>query len=426
MPDVVVIGAGHHAVVAGVLLACAGRAVTVLEAQAAVGGAAVTERPFASAPGVGASTGAYLLGLVPPELLAELGLELPLVRRDPHYFLPTTGRRHLLIGSDAAEARRQFLDGFSPADWEAHVAMGEELAAMRDDLAPAWLAPPLALEETAERYLRPSLRRTFVELCRGSALDYLGRFGFRSDLVVAMYAVTDGLPGLSAGPDAPGSGHNLLVHNMCRLPGADGTWMVVRGGMGTVTRRLADLARAAGATIRTGARVERVRARGGAVEGVTLAGDEEVDAPVVVSGADPFRTVAMAGDALPPDYRARVAAMRRDGATLKLNLCLEDLPRFTCRPDDPRVFGPTIHLLPDEEVVMDEIARAHAEAAAGRLPTERPIEWYVHTALDPSLRDDAGRHSAALFVHPVPYRLADSDWEREATPFAERLLSLCD
>jgi phytoene dehydrogenase-like protein len=265
-----------------------------------------------------------------------------------------------------------------------------------------------------------------VELCRGSALDYLRRFGFRSDLVVAMYAVTDGLPGLSAGPDAPGSGHNLLVHNMCRLPGADGTWMVVRGGMGTVTRRLADLASAAGAAIRTGARVERVRARGGAVEGVTLAGGEEVDAAVVVSGADPFRTMAMAGDVLPEDYRARVAAMRRDGATLKLNLCLEDLPRFTCRPDDPRVFGPTIHLLPDEEVVMDEIARAHADAAAGRLPAEPPIEWYVHTALDPSLRDGAGRHSAALFVHPVPYRLADSGWDREATPFAERLLALCD
>ena len=31
---------------------------------------------------------------------------------------------------------------------------------------------------------------------------------------------------------------NFLVHNMCRLPGSDGTWMVVKGGMGSITKTL--------------------------------------------------------------------------------------------------------------------------------------------------------------------------------------------
>lgn len=35
--------------------------------------------------------GAYLLGVMPPELLQLLELDLPLRRRSPHYFLPTTG-----------------------------------------------------------------------------------------------------------------------------------------------------------------------------------------------------------------------------------------------------------------------------------------------------------------------------------------------
>jgi hypothetical protein len=61
-----------------------------------------------------------------------------------------------------------------------------------------------------------------------------------------MYAVTDGLSGLHAGPDDPGTGHNFLVHNMCRLPGSDGTWMIAAGGMGTVARTFAAAARAAG------------------------------------------------------------------------------------------------------------------------------------------------------------------------------------
>ena len=119
-----------------------------------------------------------------------------------------------------------------------------------------------------------------MRLCRGSVGDYLDRFGFRSDLLKAMYAVTDGFSGLFGTWDTPGTGMNFLVHNMCRLPGSDGTWMVVEGGMGTVTRLLADEARRLGATIRTNAPVERIlveggdEGAGGTARGVLLANGE--------------------------------------------------------------------------------------------------------------------------------------------------------
>src|SRR5690606_40827974 len=96
------------------------------------------------------------------------------------------------------------------SDLVADQALAAELAALREDLAPTWLAEPLPVEETAERYVRPSLRRAFVNLVKGSVLDYLDRFGFASPLLVAMYAVTDGLVGAHAGPDDPGTGHNFL------------------------------------------------------------------------------------------------------------------------------------------------------------------------------------------------------------------------
>ena len=107
--DVLVLGAGHNGLFASTLLARAGLAVTVLEERPVVGGACVTEYPFKSAPKLGCSTGAYLLGLMPPELLQKLNLDLPLIRRDPHYFLPTTGERYLLFGTNAAELRRHGL-----------------------------------------------------------------------------------------------------------------------------------------------------------------------------------------------------------------------------------------------------------------------------------------------------------------------------
>jgi phytoene dehydrogenase-like protein len=423
----VVIGAGHNALVAATLLARDGLDVTVLEAKNVVGGAARTETPFANVPGLRQSTGAYLLGLMPPELVATIGIDLPLLRRDPHYFLPTTGSSYLLMGSDRAAVRRQFEEFFSPADWRADEALQRELDALREDLAPAWLAEPGSVEETAERYVREPLREAFVALCRGSVADYLERFGCASDLVVAMYAVTDGLSGLAAGPDTPGSGHNFLVHNMCRLPGADGTWMIVRGGMGTVTATLADAARAAGATIKTRSPVTCVTTSNGAVDGVALADGTHVAADVVVGGCDPYVLAALAGDAFPSTLRDHLADVRRDGSTLKVNLALRDLPSFTCLPDGAASpFGATIHLLPQVPDVLDAVRRQWADVQAGRLPDFPTIEWYVHTTVDPSLRDEGGHHSAALFVQSVPYTLADSTWEEALPAYVEHLLSICD
>src|SRR3954465_7925762 len=143
--DVVVVGAGHNGLVAATLLARAGLTVVVLERDHVVGGAARTEQPFAKVPGLRQSTGAYLLGLMPPELEQLLDLRLPLVRRDPHYFLPTTdsaasGGRYLLMGSDRAATRRQFEQFFTAADRDADDRLQAELDMLREDLAPAWLS----------------------------------------------------------------------------------------------------------------------------------------------------------------------------------------------------------------------------------------------------------------------------------------------
>lgn len=427
--DVVIVGAGHNGLVAATMLARAGLSVQVLERADVIGGACRTEHPFTKAPGLAASTGAYLLGLMPPELMATLGLDLPLVRRDPHYFLPTLDGRSLLLGGRDA-ARRQFVEFFSEADAKADEALGAELAMLREDVAPAWLAPPLPLSGTADRYVRPELRETFLAMVRGSAMDYLDRFGFASETVLAMYAVTDGMPGLTGSPWSPGSGHNLLVHNMCRLPGAGGTWMVVRGGMGTVTGRLAELAVKAGAEIRTGREVTGIETTGGAASGVTTA-DGFVPARVVLVATDVYRLPGLLGEATPPALRARIDgyARRSPGQTMKVNLALAGLPRFAALPDPGRgQHGTTVHLLPPavDGSVLAALRLAFDDAAAGRLPDAPPLEWYLHSTLDPSLADDAGNHSSALFVQGVPHEVAGSSWAAEQDRYVDRLLGLVE
>jgi phytoene dehydrogenase-like protein len=425
--DVVVVGAGHNGLVASTLLAREGLRVLVLEEKAEVGGAAKTETPFPKAPELRASTGAYLLGVMPPELMTKLGLKLRLLRRDPHYFLPTTGDRYLLFGSDAEATRTQFETFFSRADFQANTRLQEEIGQLRDDVAPTWLEEPLSIEDTAEKYVRPALRDIFVSLCRKPVGQYLDRFGFKSDLLRAMYAVTDGFSGLNGTWDTPGTGMNFLVHNMCRLPGSDGTWMIVRGGMGSVTQGLAALARAAGATFETSAKVAKIETTGGAVSGVALADGRTFKTSCVVVGADVFRMRELVGkEQLPAAFNQKLDGLRKDGTTFKVNLALRGLPTFRCLPEDKGQFGSTMHLLPDESEVMASLTASFADVQAGRLPDFPTIEWYVHTTVDPSLKDAAGNHNAALFVQWVPYELKGTTWEKEEARYVRHLLSLCD
>jgi phytoene dehydrogenase-like protein len=163
--DVIVIGAGHNGLITATFLGRNGLKVLVLEGKAVVGGAVRTEYPYARAPQLAASTGAYLIGVMPPELIDKLGIKLTLLKRDPYYFLPTLDNRYLLFGSNT-NLEAQFKAFFSEADWHAHLRLQEEIGAIRDDIAPALLSPPLSLEETADKYLRPSLQEIFIELCR--------------------------------------------------------------------------------------------------------------------------------------------------------------------------------------------------------------------------------------------------------------------
>jgi phytoene dehydrogenase-like protein len=456
--DVVIIGAGHNGLVSAVLLARAGLEVVVLEADEKLGGATRTERPFARVPGLGQSTGSYLLGLMPPELLRKLDLEIPVLRRDPHYFLPTPGGQgspYLLFGTDREATRAQMEKFFSARDVAADEAMQVEIAALRADLAPAWLEEPGSVEEVAERHIRPQLQSTFIDLVRGSVADYLSRFGFKSELLMSMYAVTDGLSGLNAGPDDPGTGHNFLVHNMCRLPGSDGTWMIARGGMGTVSRTFADAARAAGATILTGTPVRAVTVDNGAASGVVLADGRSISARVVLGSCDPYALMSLVPEgALPAELTSRMAAVKRTGTTLKVNMALTGLPAFSCLPPgSPSPFGSTIHLLPGSAGLSSVRSRAAAgrsdgvaglagsagsdspmaalramwaDVQAGRLPAEPTMEWYLHTTVDPSLQDEGGHHSSALFVQSVPYELAGTTWDEALPGYVEQLLAICD
>ena len=222
-----------------------------------------------------------------------------------------------------------------------------------------------------------------------------------------------------AGPRTPGTAYNLLHHALGEIDGRRGAWAHVRGGMGAISLAIARSARAAGATIRTGAPVASIDVADGAVTGVTLATGETLRAPVVVSGAHPVTTILdLAGaEHFPDDVVSDVRRFRSRGGSVKVNLVLERPPRYAGVTADEQhaLLRTGLALCPS----IDHLERAWQDAVIGRPAAEPYIEVEVPSAVDPTLADGDG-WVATMFTQYGPH---DADGWPDGS--RERYLRAC-
>ena len=104
---------------------------------------------------------------------------------------------------------------------------------------------------------------------------------------------TRGVLYTSMGPWATGTAAVFLNDSAGTDGGASGTAVFARGGTGALAAALESAARARGVEVRTGAEVAAIRSKDGVVRGVTLADGTELDTTLVVSAADPKRTLRL-------------------------------------------------------------------------------------------------------------------------------------
>lgn len=394
--DVVIVGGGHNALVAAAYLAKAGRSVVVLERLDHVGGAAVSERPWA---GVDArlSRYSYLVSLLPPRIIADLGLDIRLVRRRYSSYTPDPAdpsRGVLVDNGDAAASADSFARAGSRAEAARLAAFGERLAPVARTVFPSMTEPLPTRAAMRARLSDDTLWHDLVEEPLGAML----RAALDTDIARGI-ALTDGLIGTFASSD-----ESDLRQNRCFLyhviGGGTGDWDVPVGGMGRVTDELTRAAREAGAELRTSAEVVSVSPDGVVETGGAQPGT--VHGRLVLSGVGP----AVLERLLAPETATHATADAPEGAQLKVNMLLRRLPRL----NDPHVspeaaFAGTFHI----NETMTQLDRAHATAVAGSIPDPLPSEIYCHSLTDPSILGtdlrSSGAQTLTLFGLQVPHRL---------------------
>lgn len=388
--DAIVVGAGHNGLVAATMLARAGRRVLVLERAAHVGGAAVSSAPFA---GVDAriSRYAYLVSLFPRPLLSALGIDVELRRRRVSSYTPC-GDAGVLVCDDARRTRASIAR-----------TLGEERTATaleRFGALTAGVAERVFPTLTKPLLSRDAFRRVVGDEQMWTALfeqpiSKLLEGAFDSDLARGIVA-TDALIGTFADTDDA-----QLLQNRCFLYHVigDGTgrWDVPVGGMGALTDALAGAAEQAGAELRVNSPVVSIRADARRVE-VETADGNAYEGLHLLANVAPSVLTRLLGDPAP--------ALAPEGSQLKVNLLLARLPRL--RDDTVSAadaFAGTFHVNESYE----QLRRAYAQAAAGRIPDLPPCEAYCHSLTDasilvPALRA-AGVHTLTVFVLHMPARL---------------------
>jgi phytoene dehydrogenase-like protein len=430
--DAIVVGGGHNGLVAAAYLARSGARTVVLEGRHKTGGAATTEAPWPEAPEFKVTRLSYVMSLMPPTIISDLGLArhgYQIYPMGPYYqAFPEGGS--IKLYADDAKRNHEEVAKWSKKDADAMPRWDSWLEGLAEVLGPLLLTVPPAIGSRKRRDLAGTLRlawrhkgldvRTVADVTRlmtMSIADLLDDW-FESPQVKGALAV-NGVIGTWAGPCEPGTAYVMAHHSIGDVgDGHLGNWGFQEGGMGAVSSAIEAAARGFGAEVRTNARVARLIITDGQAAGVVLEGGDEIRAGVVVSTLHP-RTAFLehvGAENLPADFVSDIERWKTRSGVVKINLALAELPDFTADPGTHLQEHHTgsVEMAP----TVEYIERAFQDAREGR-PALRPFsDGVIPTAFDKSLVPE-GYHIMSLFSQWVP-----SDWN--TAPHTEELEAYAD
>jgi phytoene dehydrogenase-like protein len=425
--DVVVVGGGHNGLASAAYLARRGLDVLVLERRSVLGGAAVTEEPW---PGYRISSASYVVSLIPPQIVDDLELKrfgYKVSILDPDYYIPYRDGSSLTLWGDTRRSAEE-IARFSKRDADAYLEFDryfERIGNLMRDML--FVIPPNLSLRDLPRWLKVGghFRRwsgrdvaEVIRLFTLSGADFLDEW-FEDERVKGALA-TQAIIGAWCGPMSPGSAYVLMHHWIGEVDGRSGAWGWVHGGMGAVSRCVADSARAAGAEIRIDAPVKRVAIEDGKAIGVELVDGSLIEAERILSSAHPITTyLDLVGEVhLSQDVVHDVKRYRTRSGSVKVNLGLARLPKPAGWegpvPGDPHTgimaISPSVEYL----------ERAWDDAKYGRMSESPYIEAVFPTVFEPDIAPE-GKHIALCFTQFGPFEI-DGGWETQRDVYGRKVI----
>jgi phytoene dehydrogenase-like protein len=359
--DAVVVGAGPNGLAAAITMARAGRWVLLLEAKDTIGGGCRSAQ--LTLPGFvhDVCSAFHPLALASPFLAT-----LPLAEHGLQWIQPPVPLAHPLDGGRAVLLHRS-IEHTAAALGEDGAAYSRLIAPVVHDwhnLADAILGPirvprhPLALLRFGLRALLPA--RLLAEKV------------FRGEKARALFA---GMAAHSMLPleKAPCASFGLVLAALGHLVG----WPLARAGSQRIADALASYLRSLGGQITTGARVRSPH--------------DIPPTPVVLFDVTPRQLLRIAGDRLPPAYRARLRRYRHGPGVFKIDWAL-DGPIPWAAPEC--ALAGTVHV----GGTLPEIAAAERAVWNGEHPA-RPFVLVGQQSLFDPTRAPHGKQTAWAYCH---------------------------
>lgn len=408
--DVIVVGAGHNALVTACYLAQAGKSVGVFERRDQVGGAVSTKEIV---PGYQFDLGgsAHILIRLTP-IVEELGLEqhgLEYLELDPLFFAPFPDGDSVFIYRDAdrtiaeletkfpsqGEAYRKFLD-----DWRPFASMVKE--AFQNVPSPLELGKRFVFGSA----LRRDWQRALGTILRpyGEVVDsYFTEEKIKAPLV--WMAAQSGPP-----PTEPLSAPFVLWQPLYH----EGGIARPRGGSGMLSEALCRKLKSHGGEVHLSAPVDEILVEGKRAVGVRI-GKTVYTARAVISGTHAIETF---GRLLPADHRPPGAAGMRpgNGFGAVLRLALSAPVSYSAHPGvESRI---ALQLLCENR---QQLMTAYADYLRGEPAANPPIVAMTFSAVDDSLAPPGGE-VLWLWAQYFPYELANGNWDDIGPAVADRIL----
>ncbi|PAP82230.1 FAD-dependent oxidoreductase [Rubrivirga sp. SAORIC476] len=409
--DLIVIGAGHNALISAAYAAKAGYRVGVFERRAIVGGAVSTVEHV---PGYQFDLGgsAHILIRLTP-IVEELGLEdygLDYLEVDPLFFAPYEDESSVFIHRDV-DKTCQGLDQQFPGEGERYRRFVDTWRPFSQTVRDVFLSTPSPLELGKAFAFGPSAdldwQRALTAITKpyGEVVDqYFTEEKVKTPLV--WMAAQSGPP-----PTETLSAPFLLWHPLYHESGVARP----RGGSGGLTKALAAMIRAHGGDVFTSSPVERLLVERGKVVGVEVDG-EPVLAKAVLSGTHVLETL---DKLLPSVHRPAEADTMRvgNGFGAILRLALDRPLQYAASPGlESRT---ALQLVcRDRQQIHD----AYADYLKGHPAEDPPIVGMSFSAVDDTLAPPGGE-VLWLWAQYFPYEMTGGrTWDAIEDEVADRIL----